>query len=658
MSEELKKIHLNTASVNKSGNGRSSKIVIFIVGGILGLILLAVALLGLTLMPLRSVMAQAKVVIQSVKETAQSFKGQDLAKTKEGLAKTRSNLDVLKKDYGKVTSLSVIPFLGAYIKDGQHAINAGFAGLDAGDKAIAALEPNADLLGFKGGGKFVLGSADERIQTAVKTLRALTPSVNSMAKNIDTLKNEIDAIDPKRYPLNIGKTRVRSQIESAKELIDTMAGLFVNAQPLITNLPAILGDPTDRRYLVIFQNDKELRSTGGFLTAFAQFRLVKGKIMLEKSDNIYSLDEAQQKKYPAPREILTFHKDVYQLYIRDSNLSPDFKQSMQQFYTMYNTTSGHEKIDGIFALDTHVLVEALKILGPSFLSGREFSAEIDKRCNCAKAIYELEDYSSRPVGYFRTQTERKGIIGDLMRDIMYKALGFSPSKYWSKLFQMMLSEISQKHILAYMLVPAEQQAMENFNLAGRIMSASETASLLKYKEGNGWDYLHINNSNMAGAKSNMFVNEKITKDTTVNSDGTLTTKLTIDYKNPFEGSDCNLEHGGLCLNGILRNWVRIFVPTGSKLVDSKGSVSPKDLKSNTLTTYDSLSKTVFEGFLTVSPLGTAKLELTYTSPVKINGSYKLLVQKQPGTDGQGIILKLNGRERINTLLNTDLEYSL
>jgi hypothetical protein len=658
MSEELKRIQLNTTSAKKSKSGKAGKIIVITIISILSLILLGIGAIAIMLMPMKSVIAQAKITLQAAKNMSQAAKSQDLDKAKIDLAEVRKQMEILKTDYAKLTPLSSFPILGAYIKDGQHAINAGFAGLDAGDEALAAIEPNADLLGLKGGSKFVFGSADQRIQTAVQTMKALTPKINDMAKSVDTLKKEIDAIDPNRYPVNIGKTVIRSQIITYKELVDTTAGLFVNAQPLLVNLPAILGDPTDRRYLVIFQNDKELRATGGFLTAFAQFTLRKGKITLEKSDNIYSLDDAMKKTFPVPREISTFHVGVYAFNIRDSNLSPDYKLSMQQFEAMYNTTSGHEKIDGIIALDTHVLVEALKILGPSNVDGRIFGADIDKRCDCASAIYELEDYSSRPVGYFRTQTERKGIIGDLMRDLMFRALGFSPSKYWGKLFQMMISEIAQKHILAYMDLPVEQQAMESFNMAGRIMTASDSASLLKYKDGDGWDYLHVNNSNMAGAKSNMFVSQKMTKDTTVNSDGTITTNLVIDYKNPYPGSDCNLEHGQLCLNGILRNWVRVYVPVGSKLVDSKGSVSPKDLKSKPMDTYDALGKTVFEGFLTVSPMGSAKLELTYTSPVKVSGLYKVLIQKQPGTDNVGLGLKLNGHLKKELPLNTDMEFSL
>jgi hypothetical protein len=159
---------------------------------------------------------------------------------------------------------------------------------------------------------------------------------------------------------------------------------------------------------------------------------------------------------------------------------------------------------------------------------------------------------------------------------------------------------------------------------------------------------------MAGQKSNMFVSEKFTKDTTVNADGTVTTKLTVDYKNPFPGSDCNLERGGLCLNAPLRNWVRVYVPKGSTLTDSKGTQSPKTGNAEGMTTSESFGKTMFEGFLIVNPLGVAKLEVSYTSPVKMNGKYKVLIQKQPGTSDQEFTLKLNGKEKKFTL-NSDTE---
>ena len=656
MPQELKKIIIDTTEAPKSVVKPKKRFPWKFICIPLGIVLIVLVVIGIMLLPLRGVVAKAKDLSQSARTTMEAVKSQDLEKTKAGLVETRVKLGELETEYKKVLPLKGVPFLGAYIADGEHAIKAGFAGLTAGDKAIEAIEPNADLLGLKGTRKstFLEGTAEDRLQFAVKTMSALIPKINEIAASVDTVRKEVGAIDPNRYPEKIGKTIIRSKMVTGFGVIEEMANLFVNAQPLLVNLPAILGEPTEKRYLVLFQNDKELRSTGGFITAYALFRMVKGKPVLEKADDIYALDASITKRFTAPREILMFHKGVSNLNIRDSNLSPDFKVSMQKFEDMYKYASGKEAIDGIIAVDTHVLVEALKILGPIYVYDREFSAVIDKRCDCPKAVYELEDYSTRPVGYVREA--RKDIIGVLLQQILRMALGVSPSKYWGSLFQMLIAEINQKHVLAYFHDLETQKAAESFNLAGRIMTASESAAVLKYKEGDGWDYLHVNNSNMAGAKSNMFVSSFVTKDTTVNNDGTLATTVTIDYKNPYPGSDCGLESGGLCLNAPLRNWVRIYTPKGSTLGDNKGAISPKDGKPIALETYESLEKTVFEGFLIVNPMGTAKLELTYTSPVKQEGSYKLLIQKQPGTSDDEYSIKLNGKERKRAPLVTDTEY--
>ena len=262
---------------------------------------ICIAVLGVLLLPMRTVITASGDVVAAGRELLVSVKNQDLDKTKEGLVSTRAKLTLLEREYKKMSALKAVPLLGSYIADGEHGINAAVAGLNAGDKAIEALEPNADLLGLKGKSKFVSGTADERLQTAVKTMSALTPKVNEMAVHIETLCREVAAIDPNSYPKNFRSTPVRDTIVHGKEVIENAANLFVNAQPLLVNLPKLLGDKDEKRYLVLFQNDKELRSTGGFITAYAQFRLVKGKAILEKADDIYALDAARKKNFPAPR---------------------------------------------------------------------------------------------------------------------------------------------------------------------------------------------------------------------------------------------------------------------------------------------------------------------------------------------------------------------
>jgi hypothetical protein len=70
-------------------------------------------------------------------------------------------------------------------------------------------------------------------------------------------------------------------------------------------------------------------------------------------------------------------------------------------------------------------------------------------------------------------------------------------------------------------------------------------------------------------------------------------------------------------------------------------------------TYDDLGKTVFEGFMTVSPEGKAEVIVTYTLPESINqNGYSVLVQKQPGEETEQLQVEVSGKntKKIENLL--------
>ena len=285
---------------------------------------------------------------------------------------------------------------------------------------------------------------------------------------------------------------------------------------------------------MIFQNDKELRPTGGFVTAYAIFKIDKGIITLDKSEDIYTLDNSIPNKPKAPAPILKYFPGVYEFNLRDSNLSPDYTVSMKTFRSMYETAGDKTNVDGIIALDTSVLVSTIKILDDKVeAGGLTFTSKDDPRCDCPQVIYELEDSISRPVGYIKT--ERKGLLGQLLSAIMQKALSSSPKIYWGPLMQSFISQTNQKHVLFDLYDDQAQSGIEALNAAGQIRSFDG-------------DYLHINEANFSGAKVNIFMQETVDNNYDVKSDGTITKTVTINYKNPYPPSDCNLERGGLCLN--------------------------------------------------------------------------------------------------------------
>ncbi len=621
-------------TTKKTGNSIIKKILLFFIV----LLVLVVGAGIFVYFSAQETITHGKEMVVSGKELAAALKKQDLDESKAKIAQTRTKLAETKKAASKMSWTGVLPFIGGYYKDLNHGLTAGEAGLDALEISLDAILPYADLLGLKGKGTFVGGSANERMQTAITTFEKVTPKLAEISQKIEIVRNEIDAIDPNRYPEKIRNQEVKPKLVGAKNVIDSMANLFISARPLLEELPKIMGQPEPKRYLVFFKNDKELRPDGGFITAYAVFRLEGGKPIVEKADDIYKLDESRTKKVPAPPEILKYHKGVYEFNLRDSNLSPDFVKSIGLFEDLYKDVPGKVNYDGIMTVDTNVLVEAMKILGSFTVYDRTFSADNDPRCNCPKAVYELEDYSTKPVAYVRS--DRKDIIGVLLLQVMQKALGVSPGQYWGRLFQMAIAQLNEKHILVYLKNDKAQPAIEALGWGGRI------------KDFNG-DYLHINDANMAGAKSDLFVKRSAKVNYQVGSDGKITKTLTIDYKNPSPPSNCNLEAGQLCLNGLLRDWVRIYVPKGSKLVDFKGSEMDVVVK-------EDLGKTVFEGFVTVKPLGASQLVIGYTLPdgLKKGNQLPVLIQKQPGTEGPEYEIMVNGKTIEKFPLITDREEQL
>lgn len=575
--------------------------------------------------------AQASAAINAVKKQNVSLASQELAKTKEELTTTQKNLHAM-------VYLKFIPIASWYYNDADHLINAGFYGLDGATILLGSVEPYADLLGLKGQGSFVGGTAEQRIETAIKTMGKITPNIDKIADKLSLAQKEVDQVNPSHYPAIGPGKKVRSGLEKLRTMADQSVTLINSSRPLIKILPNLLGEPDEKKYLILFQNDKELRPTGGFLTAYSIFRLDSGVIHVDRSSDIYNLDDTISGKQAAP-EVIQKYLEVKSLNLRDVNLSPDFKVSMDAFTKLYDRAGAKAKVDGIIAVDTQALVAAMNILGDIQAAGKTFTTKEDPRCGgCPQVIYELEDYSSRPVGYVRT--ERKDLIGELMYAILNKAFSSSPKIYWGPLFQAMLTQMSEKHILYYMYDKEAQEGLEAFNAAGRIVDFDG-------------DYLHINQANLGGAKSNIFVSEEVTQNYEIATDGVITKTITIDYKNPFPPSDCNLERGNLCLNAVLRDWVRIYVPKGSKLVDSQGS----EVK---MKTYDELGKTVLEGFLTVRPKGIAKLTVTYKLPFKLaeNSTLPLLIQKQPGLSAEPHKINLGGKIIEEFSLATDKTLNL
>lgn len=612
---------------------------VWIVGGIL----LAAFILALVI-PAIFVFASATKAYKTGRNLEKAFKEQDLTKVKTELETLKKDLAGLRGTYSFLVWTKPVPLLGAYWSDGSAAINAGIYGTEAGEIVVTTLEPYADIIGFKGGGGATSGAenANDRIEFIVETIDQITPKLGDISKKAEAARDELNKINPDRYPEKVGKTKVRENIDQVIKLANEGTTLITDGKPLLEAAPYLLGIDSERTYLILFQNDKELRPTGGFLTAYSIATVEKGKFNPVSSNDIYNLDARYRPSVPAPQHIIDYIKGPYtlskNLKLRDMNDSPDFKESMDLFMAEAKK-AGIDDVDGVIAVDTQVVVYLLDVLGEIGVPGYgNFSSKTDPECNCPQVVHELEKFADveGPIVWDPAGTgkiiyapanidNRKKIVGPLMNSVLSNALG-QPAEKLPALFEAGYKSLTEKHVLLYFFDETAQGAAESFNVAGRI------------NEFDG-DYLHINDSNLGGRKSNLYVTQEVKQEVSISKDGTIQKTLELTYKNPqdYDG----------WLNSVLPNWTRIYVPKGSTLVDAQGFDDPGE-------TYEELGKTVFSGGFELRPQGVKKITLTYKLPFKANREYKLFIQKQPGTDKPLHTVKV-GKKEEEFFLRTDKE---
>ena len=470
----------------------------------------------------------------------------------------------------------------------------------------------------------------------METLEKVAPQLDSIQGDLNKLNEELAAINENRYPEKIKELEVRKQIAGAKSLAQSASKVLADYRPFIEKLPEIAGATGQRKkYLVLFQNDNELRPTGGFLTAYSVIYIEDGKVTPEKSDDIYELDKKFNKRIPIPAELGRYLTTEKYWNLRDMNIDPDFKKSMTQFFTNYSLLKGEpDKIDGIIAVDTELLTDLVKIVGPVEVAGYgTFTAENDQRCDCPQIIYALSEIITKPTPYLRA--DRKGILAPLMQTILQKIYA-SPRVYMADLFTVGIKSMEGRHVQMNFFDENTQLAIEKINAAGRLQNRSSAQ-----------DFLAIVNANLGGAKSNLFTNYEVLQTVAAPQDGMIEKSVEISYKNNRKADNCNLEAGKLCLNSTLRDWTRIYLPKGSQLISAQGF--NEDAKS-----YDTEDFTVIDGFFILEPLGSAKIKISYKVPYT-DSNYKLQIWKQGGiTEIPMIIDVTGGQEEI--LVNKDTLY--
>lgn len=595
---------------------------------LLCLLVATVALGGIAYWRLMPMAASAKLVMQQVDSLKEAGKRQDMAALQQGLPELQSRLDTLQAQVEWFGFTANWPVVGPYYQDTAHLFAGAREGIVGGQILVDGVQPYADILGFKGSVQQPDKPTEDRIAELTLLMPSLLPVLDKSQTHFEALKDEMDQVNVAKYPGQLGNVNIRQTLSEVKSQVTALEEGMRQARPLLAILPSVLGAPDAKKYLILFQNDKELRPTGGFITSVAYVNFNKGKFKVSDTGDIYTIDKGGA-YMPMPAPIRTYLK-VPQWHMRDTNFSPDFAKSMSDFEYYYRR-SGDPPIDGIIALDTQFVEGLMELTGPLSVPGykQPFSSEL-MHVNGTKVpqvVYQLEMIAEKSG---LEGDARKGILGDLMQIIIKKILS-EPATKWPSYLDMLLKQGQQKHILLSFHDTEAQKLAEDRNFAGRIV-----------EPGDGQDYLHINDANLAGLKSNFYLTQEAKRNISITEDGSVKERLTITYTNTgkFDG----------WLNATARNYVRVYVPKGSKLLKSSGG-------EQRVTTGVDLGKTVFDNFVLVKPLQSKTITFEYSLPFAMKGTYTSLVQKQPGAKNWTYTTTVNGQSQ-QTMIDGDKEIKI
>ena len=384
-------------------------------------------------------------------------------------------------------------------------------------------------------------------------------------------------------------------------------------------LSEIVGESGPKKYLVLFQNNTELRPTGGFIGSYALADFSRGFLRELKVEDVYYTDGQAKKNIIPPKELQHITPNWG---MRDANWFVNFPDSARKVMEMYTENDGGPLVDGVVALTPTVISKILEVTGPIEL------AEYGRTIGSENFLAEIQE----EVEYGENREKPKQILIDFMPKFM-EALGKQDKEKWLEVFKILASGVEQKHILAYFKNSSLEKAAVGNGFGGEV------------KETDG-DFLMVAHSNVKGSKTDAVIDNTYELDSWISKDGFVEHELRIKRKH--NGGKTKLGF----YNRINYDFVRILAPDGSVLSEIKGDyrakfkplvdygevggfVSDADLENYEESAKES-GKTVFGFWIKTEPGETQEVILNYKTPVSVSdGEYTLLVQKQPGTIDDG-----------------------
>jgi hypothetical protein len=356
-------------------------------------------------------------------------------------------------------------------------------------------------------------------------------------------------------------------------------------------------DGVTRTYLLLLQNNYELRPGGGFLGQYAIVDIKDGEVTKIFFEDANLLDQRITTKVPTPypfRQMMSLKNWKF----RDSNFSPHFPENVEKAQYFYRLSGGYKKFDGVIAVNADVLNHVLEITGPIQVPGYSptFTSE--------DGAWDLEEVVEK--AYLGDDIPAE--VKEQRKDIMKKMAVILVDELMAinnipKLVEFARVQMEEKNVMVWF----EDEAIQSF-----VETVHWDGSIVEDWQG---DYLMAVDANMGALKSDYYIERSIDYTLDVTGDVPIATFL-YTYKHTASYGDWRTSD--------YHSYLRLYVPQGSVLLEREMVGYP--------ITREEFGKTYFGAKVDVLIGGSTKAKIVYQLPDRYKNveNYSLLLQKQSG----------------------------
>ncbi|MCK4891403.1 MAG: DUF4012 domain-containing protein, partial [Candidatus Pacebacteria bacterium] len=122
--------------------------------------------------------------------------------------------------------------------------------------------------------------------------------IDNVALNLKNAENNLNKVD-----LNYIQEKFQEKIKLCKEELPVIAKNFKNLSEDFQTMAKIFGNDRSQKYLILFQNNSEIRGTGGFIGSYGILEIENGKIKNFFIDGIFNPDGQLKEKIIPPMPI-------------------------------------------------------------------------------------------------------------------------------------------------------------------------------------------------------------------------------------------------------------------------------------------------------------------------------------------------------------------